>query len=261
MSKHNAQRCDSGPGEAKSPEKAEGGETLTASNGMAPSEGMPVSDGTAPSGTPEPGCSCKAGKGESSRDLKEKVAALEAQLQEAKDQFLRKAADFENFRKRMNREKQEAIDFANQSLLLDLIPIMDDFERALKAAAGAAGEVSSSSEFTGLYEGISMIEKRLSSQLENKWGLKRFDSAGEAFDPNRHEALMMEKSPEIAEPVVQEDFLKGYSLKERIVRSAKVKVLMPENPQGTASSGAVQEDAGGGDPAANEKPQGEAPAS
>jgi molecular chaperone GrpE len=149
------------------------------------------------------------------------IADLEAQLADAKDQFLRKAADFENFRKRMIREKQEAIDFANQALLLDLIPIIDDFERAIQSAGA-------SKDFDSLYQGIGMIEKRLSSQLEAKWGLKRFDSAGEPFDPNRHEALMMEKSAEIDEPVVQEDLLKGYLLKDRIVRSAKVKVLMPE---------------------------------
>jgi molecular chaperone GrpE len=151
----------------------------------------------------------------------EVIADLEARLAEAKDQYLRKAADFENFRKRMIREKQDAIDFANQALLLDLIPIIDDFERAIQSAG-------TSKDFNSLYEGISMIEKRLSSQLESKWGLKRFDSAGEPFDPNRHEALMMEKSPEIDEPVVQEDLLKGYTLKDRVIRSAKVKVLMPE---------------------------------
>jgi molecular chaperone GrpE len=152
----------------------------------------------------------------------ERIAELEARLAEAGDQFLRKAADFENFRKRMNREKQDAIDFANQSLLLDLIPIIDDFERALKSS-------ETSRDFNSLYEGIGMIEKRLSSQLESKWGLRRFDSEGEPFDPNRHEALMMEKSAEITEPKVVEDFLKGYTLKDRVVRSAKVKVLMPEN--------------------------------
>jgi molecular chaperone GrpE len=158
----------------------------------------------------------------------EVIADLEAQLAEAKDQYLRKAADFENFRKRMIREKQEAIDFANQTLLLDLIPIIDDFERAIQSAG-------TSKDFTSLYEGIGMIEKRLISQLETKWGLKRFDSAGEPFDPNRHEALMMEKSPGIDEPVVQEDLLKGYMLKDRVIRSAKVKVLMPEagSPEGT----------------------------
>ena len=151
----------------------------------------------------------------------EKIAALEAQLAEAKDQLLRKAADFENFRKRMNQEKQNAIDFANQSLLLDIVPIIDDFERAIQAA-------QSSNDFAGLLDGITMIEKRLTGQLESKWGLKRFDSAGEPFDPNRHEALMMEKSAEVGEPVVQEDLIKGYMLKERVIRAAKVKVLMPE---------------------------------
>ncbi|GHT84642.1 protein GrpE [Spirochaetia bacterium] len=155
----------------------------------------------------------------------EQIDDLENKLREANDQYLRKAADFENFRKRMNQEKQSAIDFANQSLLLDLILIIDDFDRAIKSAENIA-----STSFDSFYEGITLIEKRLVSQLENKWGLKRFDSAGEAFDPNRHEAIMMEKSPEITEPVVQEDFLKGYTLKDRVVRSAKVKVLMPEEP-------------------------------
>ncbi|MDR0586312.1 MAG: nucleotide exchange factor GrpE [Treponema sp.] len=164
----------------------------------------------------------------------ERIACLEAKLAEANNQYLRKAAEFENFRKRMNQEKQSAIDFANQSLLLDLISVIDDFERAIKAAETqreAAGQDPEqiSASFNGLYEGISMIEKRLVSQLENKWGLKRFDSAGEPFDPNRHEAIMMEKSAEINDPVVGEDFIKGYTLKERVVRAAKVKVLMPEN--------------------------------
>jgi len=167
----------------------------------------------------------------------ERIAQLEDQLAQAKDQYLRKAADFENFRKRMNQEKQSAIEYANQSLILDILPVIDDLERAIKAAETAlepatdngGGEGGGTTgDFKVLWEGISMIEKRLVSQLENKWGLKRFDSAGEPFDPNRHEAIMMEKSPEITEPVVQEDFVKGYTLKDRVIRAAKVKVLMPE---------------------------------
>ena len=151
----------------------------------------------------------------------EKIAELEVKLAETHDQFLRKAADFENFRKRMNQEKQSAIEFANQSLLLDIIPIIDDFERAIQA-----GETST--DYTGLLEGVKMIEKRLASQLEAKWGLKRFNAAGQPFDPNIHEALYMEKSGEATEAVVQEDLVKGYMLKERVIRAAKVKVLMPE---------------------------------
>jgi molecular chaperone GrpE len=160
----------------------------------------------------------------------DKIAELEAKLAETNDLYLRKAADFENFRKRITQEKQGAIDFANQALLLDLIPIIDDLERALKAAETSLGrEGPAAGDFKSLYEGIGMIEKRLVSQLENRWGLKRFDSGGEPFDPNRHEAIMMEKSAEISEPVVKEDFMKGYTLKERVIRPARVKVIMPES--------------------------------
>jgi len=156
----------------------------------------------------------------------QKITELEKQLADVRDQLLRKAAEFENFRKRMNQEKQSAIEYANQSLLLDIIPIIDDFERAIQA-----GE--NSTDYTGLLEGIKMIEKRLSGQMEAKWGLKRFNSAGEIFDPNLHEALMMEKTPDVTEATVQEDFFKGYYLKERVIRAAKVKVLMPEEePKG-----------------------------
>lgn len=153
-------------------------------------------------------------------ELEAKITALEAELSELKDKYLRKAAEFENFRKRLQREKQDAIDFANQALLLDLIPVIDDFERAIKSS-----EVSR--DYDALHEGISMIEKQLVSQLETKWGLVRYESAGELFDPNKHEAIMMEQSEMVQEPIVGEDLVKGYKLKDRIIRTAKVKVLMP----------------------------------
>ncbi len=162
-------------------------------------------------------------------ELGAKIASAEAELSNLKDQYLRKAAEFENFRKRMTKDKQDAIDFANQSLLLDLIPVIDDFERAIKSS-------ESSQDFNTLREGISLIEKRLVTQLENKWGLVRFESVGAPFDPNRHEAIMMEKSKDVAEAVVGEDFVHGYTLKERVVRSAKVKVIMPEDEGGSASA-------------------------
>jgi molecular chaperone GrpE len=167
--------------------------------------------------------------GEANKPLtpEEKIAELEAQLAETKDQLLRKAADFENSRKRLNQEKQNSIEYANQSLLLDIIPIIDDFERAIQT--GESGLQTGTTDYNGLLEGVKMIEKRLTSQLESKWGLKRFNSAGEIFDPETHEALMMEKSPDVTETVVKEDLVKGYILKERVIRAAKVKVLMPEN--------------------------------
>jgi molecular chaperone GrpE len=157
----------------------------------------------------------------------EKIAEMEAQIADLRDQLLRKAADFENFRKRNNQDKQNAIEYANQSLLLDIIPIIDDLERAIQAGEGSSDVKSA--EISALLEGVKMIEKRLTSQLETKWGLKRFTSEGEPFDPNRHEALMAEKSPEITEAVVKEDLSRGYLLKDRVIRTSKVKVLMPED--------------------------------
>ena len=159
--------------------------------------------------------------------LEQKCAELEAKLAEVNDLYLRKAADLENFRKRVTREKQEMADFSNQNLLLDLLPVIDDFERAIKSAQSSPA-VQTSRDFASFYDGISMIEKRLSLELENKWGLKRFDSEGQPFDPNRHEALQMEKTAGISEAVVKDDFVKGYLLKDRVIRFAKVKVLMPD---------------------------------
>jgi len=178
--------------------------------------------------TPEPA----AGAGSLSQD--QKIADLENKLADLNDQFLRKAADFENFRKRMNKEKQELTEFANQNLLLDLLPVLDDFDRAIKSAE--TSDLQSGKDFASFYEGIIMIEKQFSSQLENKWGLKRFDSGGQPFDPNRHEAIQMEKAAGITEALVKEDYVKGYFLKERVIRYAKVKVLVPEGGEGEAPS-------------------------
>ncbi len=156
--------------------------------------------------------------------LASKVKELEDELSELKNQYLRKQADFENFRKRMLREKEEFAQFANRQLMLDLIPIIDDFERAIKSA-------EESRDFDSFHDGIVLIEKQFTSMLERKWGLKRFDSDGEEFDPQKHEAVMTEEDPEHETSVVLEDFQKGYMLHEKVLRSAKVKVSMPVSDQ------------------------------
>jgi molecular chaperone GrpE len=181
--------------------------------GAQDSSGNPAADGA--------GCPGKEAPEGGEDSGGERIAELEAQLADLKDQLLRKAADVENFRKRITREKQDAIEFANQSLLLDLIPILDDFDRAVQSAG-------SSKDFTALFEGVEMIAKRLAAVLDSKWGLKSYISAGTPFDPNFHEALMMEKSSAVVEQTVQIDLLKGYTLKNRVIRCAKVKVLDPD---------------------------------
>lgn len=152
--------------------------------------------------------------------LKEQIQKLEAEKAEMKDQFLRKAADFDNFRKRLIRDKEDAVSFANTSLLTDLIDVLDDFERAEEAA-------KKSKDFDTLANGVDLIEKRLMGLLEKKWGLTKYVPVNEAFDPEKHEALMMTESPDVKEPTVAEVFQNGYILHGRVIRHAKVKVSMP----------------------------------
>jgi molecular chaperone GrpE len=166
-----------------------------------------------------------------SSDPQEHLAALAAENAALQDQLLRKAAEFENFRKRMFREREEGVRYANATLLGDLIPIIDDFERALRSAAD-------SRDFASLHSGLELIERRLVSVLERNWGLKRFSPqsgpAGERFDPEKHEAVAVEESPAAGEPVVLENYQKGYYLHDRVLRPAKVKVSKPAQ---TATNG------------------------
>ncbi len=149
------------------------------------------------------------------------VSELADEISDLKDQLLRKSADFDNYRKRMIREKEELGAYANRELLLDIVPIVDDFERAIRSS-------EESKDFDSFHNGVVLIEKQFISMLERKWKLVRFDSAGEEFDPERHEAMMTEESDDVEQPTVAEDFQKGYMLGERVIRPAKVKVAMPK---------------------------------
>ncbi len=162
--------------------------------------------------------------------LEGRVRALEKENASLKDQLLRSLADFENFRKRMFREREEAVRYANASLLSDLIEIIDDFERAIQSAAV-------SRDFESFHAGVSMIERQLVSMLERNWGLKRFQSAGEEFDPEKHQAIALEPMRGQEKPIVLEDYQKGYRLHDRILRPAKVKVSQPANEEAESNSG------------------------
>jgi len=157
---------------------------------------------------------------EASGDFDAQVSDLEAEIQDLTNQLLRKSADFDNYRKRMLREKEEFASFANRELLQDLLPIIDDFERAIKSS-------EDSNDFEAFHNGVSMIEKQFASMLERKWKLQRFDSVGEEFDPQRHEAMMTEERADHEQSMVLEDFQKGYLLNEKVLRPAKVKVSVP----------------------------------
>jgi molecular chaperone GrpE len=178
-----------------------------------------------PDGSATPGCP-KAGK-DAEIDLSARIASLEAELADLNDRHLRKVADLENYRKRMAREMEDIRLYANTEILLDLVSLLDDFDRAIQSS-------ETGKDWKSLHDGVIMIQRAFLSKLEGRYGLKRFDSAGEPFDPGRHEALMAEKRDDVESPVVAEDFLKGYVLHGRVIRPAKVKVTMPadEPPAG-----------------------------
>ena len=152
----------------------------------------------------------------------DKIATLETKCRELQDQYLRKAADFDNYRKRMIKEKQEAIDYANTNLLSDLLQILDDFDRAIEAGK-KAGEESAAA----FMQGVVMIRSGLLTLLESKYGLQYYEAQGQVFNPDIHEAVATNPSAEVTEPTVGAELQKGYKLKERVLRPAKVMVLMP----------------------------------
>jgi molecular chaperone GrpE len=146
-------------------------------------------------------------------DLKSRAAKAD----ENWERLLRTTADFENFKKRAAREKQDAIKFANESLIQKLIPLLDNFDMALAAVQnGQTGAASSS-----LQSGINMILQQFKSALTEA-GLEEVDATGQPFDPNLHEAISQQETAEVPEGHVVQQLRKGYKLRDRLLRPASV---------------------------------------
>ena len=151
----------------------------------------------------------------------EKIAALEKENADLKDQLLRRAADFDNYRKRTIKEKQDAYDYANTALLQDLLDSLDNLDRTVEAAEKA-------DDPKAIADGVKIISSSLISMLETKYNLTAFGQAGEDFNPDMHEAIGSCQD-EVEKPVLKEVYLKGYKLKDRVIRNAKVMVTMPKD--------------------------------
>lgn len=132
------------------------------------------------------------------------------------DQLLRLKAEFENFKKRMDKEKAEFLNFANQSLIYDLLNIIDNFERAVDAA-------DKTNDHKLLHQGVEMILKDLHNLLKEK-GLSKIESLGKPFDPTKHEAVSQVELEEQPDHTIVEELQAGYTINGRVVRPAKVKV-------------------------------------
>ena len=164
------------------------------------------------------------GNNEGETSTEDTIEALGEEIESLKDQLLRKQADFENFRKRMVRDREDAISFANTNLLLDLVDVIDNFERAIKSSEDAK-------DFQAFHDGVILIEKQFTSMLDSKYGLKRFESENEEFDPEKHEAIAAVESEDTDTQTVIDDFQKGYMLHDRVLRPAKVRVVIPATVQ------------------------------
>src|SRR5882762_11999364 len=149
-------------------------------------------------------------------ETEDPMAGLQADLVRFRDLAMRSQADFENYKKRCTREKEEAIKYANKSLLEKLVSIVDHFELGLEAARGEG-------EKSPIYSGMSQVLKQLQDFLAEN-GLQPIDAIGQKFDPNLHEAIAHEPSDEVPEGVVIRQTRRGYRLKDRLLRPSAVVV-------------------------------------
>jgi molecular chaperone GrpE len=154
-------------------------------------------------------------------ELTQQIESLKTQLEERSTQYMRIAADFENYRKRTSKEKEELETLMKRNTILELLPVVDNFERArshLKPQSD--GEMTMHKSYQGVYKQLVDSLKRL--------GVSPMRPEGQEFDPNLHEAVMREPTDEHPEGTVLEELVRGYYLGDRVLRHAMVKVAAPK---------------------------------
>ena len=153
--------------------------------------------------------------GPSLEELQQQIEKLEAQVKEKEDRALRLQADFDNFRRRTRQEKEELSAVVTQTILTDLLPLLDNFERAM------AVETTDTENFQN---GVEMIYKQLKETME-KNGLEAIETAGAKFDPNFHQAVMRVQNADLEDDTIAAELQKGYMVKGRVIRPSMVQVV------------------------------------
>jgi molecular chaperone GrpE len=146
------------------------------------------------------------------------LAEVQRERDDYQDRWLRKSAEFDNYRKRIERERREQADQKVTDLLLELLPVVDDFDRALTMDAGEGG--------AAYRRGVELIHAKLNDLLR-KYGVRPIESLGADFDPNVHQAVIHESSPDHREGEVTAELQRGYTIGDRLLRPAMVKVAKP----------------------------------
>lgn len=160
------------------------------------------------------------------RKLEQKLTAAAAEASENYDRLLRVSAEFENYKKRIQREMDDLRKFAVQSLVKDLLPIIDNLELALKSSSETQDEAGSR-----LRDGVVLTHKEILKTLE-KYQVAQIDALGQPFDPNFHEAVMREEDADHPPNTIIKELQKGYLLQDRLIRPSMVVVSMPKQSGG-----------------------------
>lgn len=154
-------------------------------------------------------------------ELKKKIEELEKQCADMKDAMLRQAAETENYKKRLLKDKENAVRFANESLVKDLLDPLDNFSRAIQSA-------DQNADIETLRSGIAMVEDQLLSVLKTNWGLEVIEAKDKPFNPEEMEAYSMQEQEGLEKETVLMEFQKGYKLHGKVIRSSKVMVGKPK---------------------------------
>lgn len=149
-------------------------------------------------------------------DEADEVSLLKEELEAEQNKYLRLLADFDNFKRRNQKDKEIQQKFRSQSLLTDLLPVLDNFERALAVE-------TKSEEAAAILKGVEMVQKSLIEAVQRE-GLEEVKAVGEPFDPNFHQAVMQDKDDSAEPGTVLQELQKGYTLKGRVLRPSMVKV-------------------------------------
>jgi molecular chaperone GrpE len=153
---------------------------------------------------------------EPEKDIEDELEAAKNDAKESYDRFIRLSAEFENYKKRLSRERDEFRKFANEALIKEILSVVDNLERAIESA-------ENESENNCVVEGVDMTHKEILKVLE-KFNAKPIKAFGETFDPNFHQAVMNEETDEYIENTVIRELQKGYMLHDRLLRPAMVVV-------------------------------------
>lgn len=156
-----------------------------------------------------------------SEGMESDIEQLQNDLAESQDQLLRLAAEFENFKKRITRERETLVKYAGENVLRELLTTVDNLDRALEQ--GLADSDDAGNKLDAMLEGVELTRKGLLATLE-KFEVKPVESVGQEFDPSEHEAMTMEASDTVPANHVLTEFVRGYRFKDRLLRAAKVVV-------------------------------------